>query len=49
MVPGTIWGPHYFDVDSEGNLYLAEDYNARVQKFQPRKDGDPEKFVDVSR
>lgn len=49
VVPGTIWGPHYFDVDSEGNLYLAEDYNARVQKFQPRKDGDPEKFVDVSR
>ncbi len=49
VVPGTIWGPHYFDVDSEGNLYLAEDYNARVQKFRPRKDGDPEKLVDVSR
>ena len=49
VVPGAIWGPHYFDVDSEGNLYVAEDYNARVQKFRPRKDADPEKLIDVSR
>ncbi len=49
VVPGAIWGPHYFDVDSEGNLYLAEDYNARVQKFRPKKDADREKLVDVTR
>lgn len=49
VVPGALWGPHYFDVDSEGNLYVAEDYNARVQKFRPKKDADPEKLVDVSR
>lgn len=49
VVPGAIWGPHYFDVDSDGTLYLAEDYNARVQKFHPKKNADREKLVDVSR
>ncbi|OFW15658.1 MAG: hypothetical protein A3F70_06890 [Acidobacteria bacterium RIFCSPLOWO2_12_FULL_67_14] len=48
-VPGALWGPHWFDVDSEGNLYVAEDYNARVQKFQPRADGVKEQIVDVAR
>lgn len=47
VVPGTLWGPHYFDVDSEGNLYIAEDYNARVQKFRPRPDGLKEQLIDV--
>lgn len=47
VVPGALWGPHYFDVDSEGNLYIAEDYNARVQKFRPRRDGKREQLVDV--
>lgn len=49
VVPGALWGPHWFDVDSEGNLYVAEDYNARVQKFQPRTDGLKEQLVDVMR
>ena len=49
VVPGAIWGPHYFDVDSEGNLYVAEDYNARVQKFRPKKNADPAKLIAVTR
>lgn len=44
-VPGMFWGPHDFDTDSDGNLYVAEDYNARVQKFRPRSDGDPEQLI----
>jgi len=45
-VPGTLWGPHDFDTDSEGNLYIAEDYNARVQKFRPMKDTNfPEQLI----
>ncbi|MBI2833755.1 MAG: 6-bladed beta-propeller [Acidobacteria bacterium] len=44
-VPGGLWGPHYFTTDSEGNLYVAEDYNARVQKFRPREDGNPQQLI----
>ena len=36
--PGTHWGPHYFDTDTEGNLYVAYDYRGDVQKFRPNKD-----------
>jgi 6-bladed beta-propeller protein len=35
--PGKIWGPHQFSIDSEGNLYVAEVFNGRVQKFRPKK------------
>ncbi|MBI2833758.1 MAG: hypothetical protein HYX76_04960, partial [Acidobacteria bacterium] len=49
VVPGAIWGPHFFDVDLEGNLYVAEDYNARVQKFRPSKNGDPDKLIELTR
>ncbi len=49
VVPGAIWGPHYFDVDSEGNLYVAEDYNARVQKFRPKKNAEPDKLIHLTR
>ena len=38
--PGNLWGPHDISVDTEGNLYVAEIYNGRVQKFRPR-DGAP--------
>ena len=39
--PGAIWGVHYFDTDVEGNLYVAEDYTGRVQKFRPIDGVDP--------
>jgi hypothetical protein len=35
IAPGAIWGPHWFDVDEEGSLYVAEDYSGRIQKFRP--------------
>jgi hypothetical protein len=35
--PGGFWGVHGFSVDQEGNFYVAEVDNGRVQKFQPRQ------------
>jgi DNA-binding beta-propeller fold protein YncE len=34
--PGALWGVHGMSVDTEGNLYVAEVDNGRVQKFRPR-------------
>jgi hypothetical protein len=35
--PGGFWGVHGFSVDQEGNFYVAEVDNGRVQKFRPRR------------
>jgi sugar lactone lactonase YvrE len=35
--PGGFWGVHGFSVDQEGNFYVAEVDNGRVQKFHPRQ------------
>ena len=35
--PGGFWGVHGITVDQEGNFYVAEVDNGRVQKFTPRK------------
>jgi peptidylamidoglycolate lyase len=43
--PGALWGPHGFSVDPNGNLYIAEATNARVQKFKPRKGATPDSLV----
>lgn len=42
---GQFKGPHSITVDPEGNLYLAEVFNGRVQKFRPKKGADPAKLV----
>jgi hypothetical protein len=42
---GQFQGPHSITVDQEGNLYLAEVFNGRVQKFRPKKGADPAKLV----
>jgi hypothetical protein len=34
--PGGFWGVHGFSVDQDGNFYVAEVDNGRVQKYQPR-------------
>ena len=34
-------------VDQEGNFYVAETLNGRVQKFRPRKGANPEFLVGV--
>jgi DNA-binding beta-propeller fold protein YncE len=43
--PGEIWGVHGMSVDTDGNLYTAEVFGGRPQKFTPRKDGDPKELV----
>jgi sugar lactone lactonase YvrE len=42
---GQFAGPHQFSVDQEGNLYVAEVFNGRVQKFAPKKGADPAKLI----
>jgi DNA-binding beta-propeller fold protein YncE len=43
--PGQFDGPHQLTVDNEGNLYVAEVFNGRVQKFTPKPGADPAKLV----
>ncbi len=43
--PGQFAGPHQLTTDQEGNLYVAEVFNGRVQKFRPKKNADPAKVV----
>jgi hypothetical protein len=35
---------HEFSADSAGNLYTAEVFGGRVQKFKPRPGADPTHF-----
>jgi hypothetical protein len=44
-LPGQFNGPHSITTDQDGNLYLAEVFNGRVQKFAPKKGADPAKVV----
>ena len=39
--PGGFWGVHQMSVDQEGNVYVAEVNNGRVQKFRPRPGANP--------
>jgi sugar lactone lactonase YvrE len=43
--PGFFDGPHQHSVDQEHNLYVAEVYGGRAQKFRPRKGADPAKVM----
>ena len=43
--PGAFSNPHHFDVDGEGNLYVADYANYRVQKFMPRQDADARRLI----
>ena len=42
---GQFNGPHSITTDQDGNLYLAEVFNGRVQKFKPKPGADPAKVV----
>jgi hypothetical protein len=42
---GHFNGPHSITTDQEGNLYIAEVFAGRVQKFVPRAGADPAKLV----
>jgi hypothetical protein len=43
--PGQLNGPHALTVDQDGNLYLAEVFGGRVQKFRPKPGADKAKLV----
>ena len=43
--PGAQWGVHGMSVDQEGNFYIAEVGNGRVQKYEPKEGARPELFV----
>jgi len=43
--PGQFGGPHALTVDQAGNLYIAEVFSGRVQKFRPKQGADPSKLV----
>ncbi len=43
--PGAFWGVHQFSVDSAGNLYIAETFGGRAQKFIPRKGVNPSLLI----
>ena len=43
--PGQFDGPHGFTVDQEGNLYVVEVFNGRIQKFRPKPGADPARLV----
>jgi len=43
--PGGLFNIHGASVDQQGNLYVAEVANGRVQKFQPRAGANPDFLV----
>ncbi|MBT5030886.1 MAG: hypothetical protein HOM55_01165, partial [Proteobacteria bacterium] len=45
--PGAQWGVHGMSVDQEGNFYVAEVGNGRVQKYRPRAGARPETMVGI--
>jgi sugar lactone lactonase YvrE len=43
--PGAFLNMHGASIDPDGNLYIAEVGNGRVQKFRPRMGARPELLV----
>jgi hypothetical protein len=43
--PGAFWEMHQFSVDTEGNLYAADSFAGRVQKFKMRPGADKSRMV----
>ena len=43
--PGLMDNPHQFGVDSKGNLYVADAWNNRLQKFVPKAGADKTRLV----
>ncbi|MBT5031067.1 MAG: hypothetical protein HOM55_02095 [Proteobacteria bacterium] len=46
--PGQLWGVHQMSVDQEGNLYVAEVWAGRAQKFRPRQGANPDFLIGKS-
>jgi len=43
--PGMMAGPHDLSVDPEGNLYVSNGLDQRVDKYVPKKNADPSRLV----
>ena len=43
--PGGMWGVHGMSTDQEGNFYVAEVNNGRIQKYRPRPGANPSFLV----
>jgi DNA-binding beta-propeller fold protein YncE len=43
--PGRLSCPHGMSTDQDGNLYVADCFAGRVQKFSPQPGADPEKVM----
>ena len=43
--PGYTWAVHQMTADADGNLYMAEVFGGRTQKFHPKPGADPAKIV----
>ena len=43
--PGALDNPHDFDVDENGNMYQADAWNNRLQKFVPGEDVDSTRVI----
>jgi sugar lactone lactonase YvrE len=46
--PGAFWELHQFSVDTDGNLYAADSFGGRVQKYRPRPGADRGRLVPAS-
>jgi hypothetical protein len=43
--PGGFYEPHQLSVDSDGNVYVADAFEGRTQKFRPKRGADRSKLV----
>ncbi|HEY2152089.1 MAG TPA: 6-bladed beta-propeller [Vicinamibacterales bacterium] len=43
--PGQFWELHQMSIDSEGNLYGADSFGGRTQKFKPRAGADRSRLI----
>jgi DNA-binding beta-propeller fold protein YncE len=43
--PGQMDNPHQFQTDSKGNLFIADAWNNRLQKFTPKPGGDKARIM----
>ncbi len=43
--PGGLYGLHQFSVDTDGNVYVAEVFSGRAQKFTPKLGADRSKLI----
>ncbi|MGE3958794.1 MAG: 6-bladed beta-propeller [Vicinamibacterales bacterium] len=45
VYPGALWELHQFSVDTEGNLYTADSFGGRTQKYRPKAGAERSRLV----